>query len=331
MSSFLQEIDARTQLAGANRFEILLFSMGVPEVYGINVFKVREVFSLPVLTRLPETDARIEGLLSVRGTTLPVIDLRQVLGLPDFQREDGKADHLIVTEYNRNVQAFHVRHVDRIVRVSWSQVAPPPDLLQNKLKLGTITAVAKIDSDTTVLLVDVEKILSDLMPEHEEALVQQVEASPTALTAKRVLFADDSAVARTQIRKTLARLGVKGIETTTGQQAWDMLIRLADEAEAEHKAVGDIIHLVLSDVEMPAMDGFTLTKRIRADPRFHDIPIILHSSLTGVCNREHGKVVGATDYVGKFDPKELSTIVLKYCTERPTPHPNPSAGPSHTQ
>ena len=322
MSSFIQEIDARTQLAGANRFEILLFSMGVPEIYGINVFKVREVFSMPRLTHLPETDARIEGLLSVRGTTLPVIDLRQVLDLPDFLRDDGKADHLIVTEYNRNVQAFHVRHVDRIVRVSWSQVAPPPALIHNKLKPGTITAVAKIDPDITVLLVDVEKILSDLMPEHEDALVQQVQAAPTALTDKRVLFADDSAVARTQIRKTLARLGVKAIETTTGQEAWDMLLRLADEAEAQHKAVGDVIHLLLSDVEMPTMDGFTLTKRIRADARFHDLPIILHSSLTGVCNREHGKVVGATDYVGKFDPKELSTIVLKYCTERHVSQPS---------
>jgi two-component system, chemotaxis family, chemotaxis protein CheV len=319
MSSFIQEIDARTQLAGANRFEILLFSMGVAEIYGINVFKVREVFSLPVLTRLPETDVRIEGLLSVRGTTLPVIDLRQVLGLPDFPRPDGKADHLIVTEYNRHVQAFHVRHVDRIVRVSWSDVTPPPALTHNALKPGTITAVAKIDAETTVLLVDVEKILSDLMPEHEDSLVQQVQASPTALTDKRVLFADDSSVARMQIRKTLARLGVKGIETTTGQEAWETLVQLADEAERHGKAVGDVIHLVLSDVEMPAMDGFTLTKRIRADARFHDLPIILHSSLTGMCNREHGKAVGATDYVGKFDTKELSMIVLQYCAER---HPS---------
>lgn len=318
MSSFIQEIDARTQLAGANRFEILLFSMGVPEVYGINVFKVREVVSLPSLTRLPETDARIEGLLSVRGTTLPVIDLRQILGIPHVPREDGKADHLIVTEYNRNVQAFHVRHVDRIVRVSWSQVAPPPILVQHKLKPGMITAVAKVDPATTVLLVDVEKILSDLMPGHEDILVQQVQPASTPLTGKRVLFADDSAVARTQIRKTLARLGVATIETTTGQEAWDALVRLAAEAERHNKTIHDVLYLVLSDVEMPAMDGFTLTKQIRADTRFDGLPIILHSSLTGVCNLEHGKVVGATDYVGKFDPKELSGIVLKYCAERQT-------------
>lgn len=322
MSSFIQEIDARTQLAGANQFEILLFSMGVSEIYGINVFKVREVVTLPGLTRLPEADPRIEGLLSVRGTTLPVIDLRKVLGLPETPRQDGKADHLIVTEYNRNVQAFHVRHVDRIVRVSWSQVIPPPALGQNTVKAGTITAVAKIDHETTVLLVDVEKILSDLMPEHEETLVQQVQAPATPIASKRVLFADDSAVARTQIRKTLARLGISGVETTTGQEAWDALLRMAGEAEAQQKDIRDLIHLVLSDVEMPAMDGFTLTKRIRADERFHDLPIVLHSSLTGMCNREHGRVVGATDYVGKFDPKELSAIILKYCSTShlPTTH-----------
>jgi two-component system, chemotaxis family, chemotaxis protein CheV len=176
-----------------------------------------------------------------------------------------------------------------------------------------------------VLLVDVEKILSDLMREYEDVLVQQVTGAGLAngLNGQAGAVPDDSAGgphADSQDPRPPWRQGHR-YDHRSGS-VWDMLISLADDAEGEHKTVGDFIRLVLSDVEMPAKDGFTLTKRIRADARFQDIPIILHSSLTGICNCEHGNVVGATDYVGKFDPKELSTIVLKYCAERRTPHSN---------
>jgi len=128
-----------------------------------------------------------------------------------------------------------------------------------------------------------------------------------------VLFADDSAVARTQIRKTLDRLSVSYVQATTGQEAWERLLEIADKAMQAGKSVRDEIQIVLSDIEMPDMDGFALTKHIRSDPRFTDIPVILHSSLTGTCNKEKGKAVGATDYLTKFDPKLLGEVIARHC------------------
>jgi two-component system chemotaxis response regulator CheV len=129
-----------------------------------------------------------------------------------------------------------------------------------------------------------------------------------------VLFADDSSVARTQIRKALERLGATFIQTTTGQEAWNQLQALAEQAEADGKPSVDQIHIILSDIEMPDMDGFTLTKSIRADARLAHLPVILHSSLTGTCNMEKGRSVGASDYITKFDPKMLSEKLMQHLT-----------------
>ena len=132
-------------------------------------------------------------------------------------------------------------------------------------------------------------------------------------TGKRVLFADDSLVARKQIIKTLERLGLSYLQSTTGREAWEQLVAVAEKAASEGKKAQDEIQLILTDVEMPEMDGFTLTKRVTSDPRFAGIPVIMHSSLTGVCNADKGKTMGATDYVGKFDPKILTEVIQRYC------------------
>ncbi|MBI3603497.1 MAG: chemotaxis protein CheV [Nitrospirae bacterium] len=313
MSTLIKEVDARTRLAGANQMELLLFHAGTSEVFGVNVFKVREVMKLPALTRMPDSDPRIEGMVNIRGVTVPVIGLRQTLGLGEaVTAEAGSPDAgiLIITEYNMSLQAFHVAAVDRIIRISWSEVKPPPALVRDTAK-GGVTAVTMLDDGRMALILDVEKILADICPRSDEEVYAPVEKQ-TLLTAKRVLFADDSLVARTQIRKTLERLGVSYLQATTGREAWDQLRALADKAEAEHKTVREELQLILSDIEMPDMDGFTLSKQISGDPRFAGIPILLHSSLTGVCNVEKGKSVGATDYITKFDPKILAEKILHY-------------------
>ena len=311
MSSLIKEVDARTGLAGTNQMELLLFHVGTSEVFGINVFKVREVMKFPVLTRLPEADPRVEGMANIRGTTVPVIGLTQIIvGVAPGQPSDCEGK-LIVTEYNGSLQAFHVAGVDRILRLSWSQIKSPPPLVRNNTK-GAVTAVAMLDDGRMVLILDVEKILAEMSPKSDEEVFAGLELR-TELRAKRVLFADDSAVARTQIRKTLERLGISYVQTTTGQEAWERLLEIADKATAAGKAVRDEIQIVLSDIEMPDMDGFALTKHIREDPRFVDIPVILHSSLTGTCNKEKGKAVGATDYATKFDPKLLGDMIAKHC------------------
>jgi two-component system chemotaxis response regulator CheV len=312
MSTLIKEVDARTRLAGANQMELLLFSLGQEEVFGINVFKVREVMKLPPLTRVPETDVRIEGMANLRGRMVPVVNLQSALKFDGAGAAHAKdAGNLIIAEYNQTLQGLHVAAVDRIIRVSWDQVKPPPPLMRHVGGGGAVTAVTTLEDGRMVLILDVEKVLTDICPRPDEEVFAGL-APKDDLKNKFVLFADDSLVARTQIRKTLERLGMGFHQSTTGREAWIQLQAMADKAQAEGKSVRDEVQLILSDIEMPEMDGFALTKHIRSDPRFAGIPIVLHSSLTGTCNEGKGKAVGATDYVTKFDPKILTEKILKY-------------------
>jgi two-component system chemotaxis response regulator CheV len=308
MSNLIKEIDARTRLAGANQMELLLFKLGTNEIYGINVFKVREVMKLPALTQIPEADSRIVGMANIRGTMVPVVGLRQSLGLGQDTQSVGNESkraqpYLIISEYNASLQGFLVSGVDRIIRFSWSAIKTPPAIVRENNK-GAVTAVTMLDDGRMVLILDVEKVLNDICPRPDDEVFAGVVSTP-ALRSKCVLFADDSSVARTQIRKALERLGIAFIQTTTGKEAWDQLQALADQAVTEGRSSVDQIQIVLSDIEMPDMDGFTLTKSIRSDPRLSHLPVILHSSLTGTCNMEKGRAVGASDYITKFDAKML--------------------------
>lgn len=306
MSSLLKEVDARTGLAGANTMELLLFHLGQDETYGINVFKVREVMKLPPLTRMPETDSRIEGVANIRGKTVPVIGLRHALGLG----ESDAAGNVIIAEYNRSLQGLHVSGVDRILRISWDHVKAPPPLAQ-RAGGSAVTAVTLLEDGRMVLILDVEKILYDICPPAGEETLGAVSAAPLP-TAGRVLFADDSAVARKQIAHTLDRLGLSCLQAKTGRDAWEQLTALADKAAAAGASVKDDIRLILTDIEMPEMDGFTFTRQVRSDHRFDGIPVLMHSSLTGNCNTEKGAQVGATDYITKFDPKVLAEKIRRY-------------------
>jgi two-component system chemotaxis response regulator CheV len=308
MSTLINEIDARTRLAGANQMELLLFKLGTNEIFGINVFKVREVMKLPTLTQIPEADSRIVGMANIRGIMVPVVGLKRSLGLavePEVQPAGEGPSHpyLIVSEYNGSLQGFLVAGVDRIIRFSWSAIKTPPAIVRENNK-GAVTSVTMLDDGRMVLILDVEKVLNDICPRSDDEVFAGMVATPE-LRSKCMLFADDSSVARTQIRKALERLEMSYIMTTTGGEAWTKLQALADQATAEGKERVDQIQCILSDIEMPEMDGFTLTKHIRADPRLAHLPVMLHSSLTGACNMEKGKAVGATDYITKFDAKML--------------------------
>lgn len=308
MSNLINEIDARTRLAGANQMELLLFKLGTNEIYGINVFKVREVMKLPELTQIPEADSRIVGMANIRGIMVPVVGLKRSLNLePETDGHGGGTagahPYLIVSEYNASLQGFLVSGVDRIIRFSWSAIKTPPAIVRENNK-GAVTAVTMLDDGRMVLILDVEKVLHDICPRSDDEVFAGIVTTP-ALQSKCVLFADDSSVARTQIRKALERLEMSYIMATTGGEAWAKLQALADQATAEGKPRADQIHIILSDIEMPDMDGFTLTKHIRADPRLAHLPVMLHSSLTGTCNMEKGKSVGASDYITKFDAKML--------------------------
>lgn len=308
MSDLLKRIDARTKLAGANKLEILLFTLGTDQVtgrketFGINVFKVREVMRIPEITRAPEMPASVEGMVSLRGVLVPVIDLAKYIGVTT----DAPPSIMIVTEYNGQTQGFLVGEVDTILRIDWSEMKVPPAMLTAQLG-GLVTAVSELRDRRLVMMLDVEKILSDTTHYDDSHLFQAL--TPIDRPDRTVFYADDSSVARNQIERTLEAIGIKGIAAINGKQAWDELQKIATQADMAGRPVMDYVQLVLTDVEMPEMDGYVLTKNIKSDPRFKGIPVLMHSSLSSDANKNLGISVGVDEYVPKFEPHRLAEVL----------------------
>ena len=312
MRTAQQEIDERTKLAGTNKFELLLFRLGEApgsgqrELFGINVFKVREVLVMPAITELANAHEHLMGVANIRGQIIPVINLPAVLGCSPKKG----LSILMVTEFARTVQAFAVEDVREIVRLDWDQILPAESSHAGAL----ITGIARLDGATAdtrlAQVLDVEQILKTVMPATKEEISREVVGPALQLPAGSVILAaDDSAVARSVIELGLQAMGAPYIMTKTGKEAWERLQSIADEAIAEGKAAKSKIAVVLTDLESPEMDGFTLTRLIKQDPRFKSIPVVIHSSLTGTTNENHVKSVGANAYVAKFVPRELAATI----------------------
>jgi two-component system chemotaxis response regulator CheV len=301
MSSILDAVNQRTRLVGHNRLELLLFRLNGPQPFGINVFKVREVLRCPPLTVLPNSHHCIRGVANVRGLTMPIFDLGLSTGFGQLPESDRC--FVIITEYNTSTQGFLVQSVDRIVNVRWEAMRAPPAGADHYL-----TAVSEIDG-ALVEVLDVEKVLQEIIPREEsvsEALIEQ--ARELALGGQRILVADDSAVARKQIVRCAESLGVEVVQQTNGRAALDHLLDLA-EAGVD---VADHYALLVSDIEMPEMDGYTLTAEIRRDSRLAKLHILLHTSLSGVFNRAMVQRVGADDFLPKFSPDELAERLVEH-------------------
>ena len=310
MSELLNSIDARTKLAGTNKLEILLFALGLDnrtgrrETFGINVFKVREVMRTPPITSAPDMPAAVKGMVSLRGVLVPVVDLADYIGM----QPDSPRDIMIVTEYNGKTQGFLVESVDTILRLDWEQMRVPPQMLASNLG-GLVTAVTELPDERLVMMLDVERVLAETMKEDDAMIFNGI--APLGRDDLTILFADDSSVARGQIERTLAVLGVKHIGAVNGRAAWDELQRIATLAASAGKPVKDYVQLVLTDVEMPEMDGYLLTKNIKSDARFNGIPVIMHSSLSSMSNQQLGHAVGVDEYVPKFEPHRLAETLQR--------------------
>ncbi len=306
MSDLLKRIDGRTKLAGTNKLEILMFSLGVDtrtqreETFGINVFKVREVMRIPDITRAPEMPPAVEGMVSLRGALVPVIHLAKYIGL----QTDGEPEIMIVTEYNGHTQGFLVKAVDNILRLDWSAMRVPPAMLVAEMG-GLVTAITELKDKRLVMMIDVEKVLAETGQFNADEMMYSA-VRPLGLENRTVFFADDSAVARNQISRTLDAMGVKHISAMNGRQAWEELSKMASYAESTNTPLKDMIQLVLTDVEMPEMDGYMLTRKIKEDKRFAGIPVLMHSSLSSKSNQQLGKAVGVDEYVPKFEPQKLA-------------------------
>lgn len=308
MQTIQQEIDERTNLTSSNKLELLLFRLGNDpqlnrtELFGINVFKVREIIPMPTITAVAGSQPHMMGVVDLRGQILPVIDLAGVTGCTP----STGLNILLITEYARSTQAFAVESVDDIVRLDWKQVLSA----EGNAAGGMVTSIARLDGDKSNRLaqvLDVETILRQVMPSNEleidpERIGPKVEIKPGSV----ILAADDSLVARTMIEEGLTAMGLPYIMCKTGKEAWDQLQAISSKAQTDGHAIGDKIALVLTDLEMPEMDGFTLTRNIKQDPRFSAIPVVIHSSLTGAANEAHVKKVGADGYVAKFVAEDLA-------------------------
>ena len=310
MSDLLRNIDARTRLAGTNKLEILLFSLGVDsrtgrrETFGINVFKVREVMRCPAVTSAPEMATAVKGMVSLRGVLVPVVDLADYIGMPS----ETAREIMIVTEYNGHTQGFLVEAVDTILRLDWSHMRVPPDMLTTNLG-GLVTAVTELADARLVMMLDVERILSETTRYDDDFLFKNL--TPTFAGEVTVFFADDSSVARSQIQRTLDALGIKHVGAINGRAAWEELQKVAAYATSSGRPLKDMVSAILTDVEMPEMDGYMLTKTIKNDPRFADIPVIMHSSLSGMSNQQLGRSVGVDEYVPKFEPQRLAETLTR--------------------
>lgn len=305
MSNILDLVNQRTQLVGQNRLELLLFRLNSKQRFGINVFKVREVLQCPKLTRMPKLNSLVRGVAHIRGKTISVIDLSMATGGKRIENLDNS--FIIISEYNRSVQGFLVGSVERIVNTNWDSILPPP---KGSGAASYLTAVTEIE-DELIEILDVEKILNEISPLSTDVSESVKEGLSTVGNENKMIFiADDSSVARNQVKKALSNIGLE-IEIEMAKNGKEALDRLKEIA-AETGDINDKVAVLVSDIEMPEMDGYTLKAEIRNDPTLANLKIVLHTSLSGVFNQAMVEKVGADDFIAKFQPDELATSVQQW-------------------
>ncbi|MEO9273659.1 chemotaxis protein CheV [Marinomonas sp. 5E14-1] len=302
MAGVLDTVNQRTQLVGENRLELLLFRLNGKHLYGINVFKVKEILQCPKLTSMPHSSHVVRGVAHIRGGTIPILDLGLATGASPIENIDQC--FVIITEYNRRIQGFLVRGVERIVNMNWSDIQPPPKGLSND---NYLTAVCQVEKEMVEIL-DVEQILSEVAPTRQDISAGIVDDSVQENAKKHhILIVDDSSVARKQIKRCMEQVGFETTVLHDGREALDHLESLV----AEGKDITEVFSMVISDIEMPEMDGYTLTTAIRNDSRLQDLFILLHTSLSGVFNEAMVKKVGADGFLAKFQPDELARLAIE--------------------
>jgi two-component system chemotaxis response regulator CheV len=299
----MDSVNQRTQLVGQNRLELLLFRLNGKQRFGINVFKVREVLQCPPLTQIPKLNALVRGIAQIRGKTISIIDLSLATG--GRKIENVTCGYIIIAEYNRSVQGFLVGSVDRIINTNWDAILPPP---KGTGKASYLTAVTEVE-DELIEILDVEKILNDISPLKTDISQDLADSLDVKKSAGKIIFiVDDSFVARNQVKKALTPLG---LEIEVAENGLEALKRLKEIA-SETGDVTDKVGILVSDIEMPVMDGYTLTSEVKNSPELSRLHVVLHTSLSGVFNQAMVKKVGADDFIVKSQPDELATTVGKW-------------------
>ena len=298
-TALLDSVESHTRLAGHNRVAMLLFRLGDKQLFGINVFKVREVLRRPLMEKLPGMHEWLAGSFDYRGKTIPVIDLAAAMGYPSLAA--SASAHVVVTEFSRSMQGFLVADFQRIVHCTGESLEAP------SVTLGfgnRVNAVSRIDGqlmaviDVEQMLASIEEVTAEISPH-----IQQ-QAEHSQLAVRRIMVVDDSVVARGRLVNLFKRMHIECIIAQDGRDALEQLTAMAEDD-------GESVGVVISDIEMPRLDGYALTRAIRETPALRQLKVVLHSSLSGVFNEALVRDVGADQFIAKFQPDLLAKTVLE--------------------
>jgi len=302
-------MEDKTLKVGSNELELVDFRLFKKEsdgsiyegIYGINVAKVREIIKMPKLTELPGSEDYIEGIFDLRGVVVPVVDLAKWMGIevPD-ENEAPIKKRVIITEFNNILIGFIVHDAKRIRRISWADIEPASfSVAQGKLDRSKITGITRIEGDEILLILDLESIVEE-MGFFESNL--DIEEDEIEKFSGIVLLVDDSPTARRIEKEALEKMGFEVIEAKNGEEG---LQKLNELYAVYGDQIKEKVKLILSDIEMPKMDGYHMAAKIHEDKRFNEIPLIFSSSISDAFSDVRGKEVGAEGYLVKFDPKKF--------------------------
>lgn len=284
--------------SGTNELEILEFQVG-GNYYGINVAKIREILPYQIPTPIPNADPRIEGIFMPREEIISIIDLAEVLHLPKKDNIDG--DMFIVTNFNRLHTAFHVHGVAGIHRVSWTEIVKPDSTISSSSGEGMATGIVRIEGKLIIIL-DFEQIVSSINPETGLKASDVAHMHGRSRNDSPILIAEDSPLLSKMIVNCLQQAGYQNITVTdNGQECWDRLQKYNKSGDLDQK-----VSCVITDIEMPQMDGHRLTKLIKDSETFRHLPVVIFSSLVNDEMRRKGEQLGADAQLSK---PEIGTLV----------------------
>ncbi|MDN3610781.1 chemotaxis protein [Vibrio ostreicida] len=310
--------------SGTNELEIIEFHLvkKMPDgskktcYYGINVAKVREVIQVPETTDYPNAQPHMIGVFSSRDVLTPLVDLAGWLGVPTSQEIDKK--FVIVTDFNRMTNGFLIDSISRIHRISWNDVESPSQFLEAG-EQDCVVAVVRKDSNL-IMILDFEKIIADINPElsmgkYDVTADKSVDLNQKMIAkrnSKTVMVVDDSAFIRSMIQDTLSSAGFNIIACKDGGEAHEKLVEIAEVAKKDGIEVTDMVNAVVTDVEMPRMDGLHLVKRLREADAYKNLPIVMFSSLMSEDNRAKALALGANDTITKPEIGRMVTLMDQF-------------------
>jgi|APHig6443718053_1056840.scaffolds.fasta_scaffold44850_1 two-component system chemotaxis response regulator CheV len=297
VTTTVDEALKRTSLSRSNQMEMLTFRLSDGQLYGINVFKIIEILESPSrFDRIPHAHHAVKGAVDFRGKPIVTIDLSEALDM-DPVSFDKQLAYLIICEYSQQLNAFIISAPETLLTRGWDEIRKP-DAIQAR----SLVAVAYSDTGETILLLDIESILSEVVGFKTE-VNDDLAARGAYLKDRKILLVDDSRTALAMMQQTLTHLGFEHSSQSSAIQALAMI-------EEQKKRGERPFDLIISDIEMPGMDGFTFTRSLRCMPSYENTMIILHSSMSNPTNHLKAEESGANDFVAKFDPNTLAEHVL---------------------